>query len=342
MKKISVIGIDLAKAHFQIHANDAKGEKIFSKALTPKKSMALLANTPKCIVGMEACGGAHFYARKIKAMGHDVRIIPPQYVRGLVVGNHNDMKDGEAIAEAALSKRIHFVPIKTPEHQDLQSLHRIRERLIGNKVALTNQIRGLLYEYGIRIAKGDRHIGTAIAEARSDDSISQQFKDELSGLHEEFLGLLERIKTQDKKIENIAKADDTCKRLMGIPGIGPLVSTAVIANMVDPASFKNGRQFAASLGLVPGHRQTGGPTKKVMMLGITKRGDRYLRKLIIQGARGWLISAKKYDKKQNTWARKMMERKHFNNVAVAAANKNARMVWALLAHNEDYSVAKAA
>jgi len=343
MQKVTVIGIDLAKAHFQIHANDVKGKKLFSRALPPEKSSALLANMEPCLIGMEACAGAHYWARKFQAMGHEVKLIPPQYVRAYVIGNHNDMRDAEAIAEAVLSKRIRFVPIKTREHQDLQNLHRIRQRLIDNKVALSNQIRGVLYEYGIKIRQGDKALRTALAELLAgDERISPMLHEELDALYQEFLSLIERTKDQEKKLESIAKRTDACRRLMTIPGVGPLIATAIIAAVGDIRAFKNGRHFAAWLGLVPGHKHTGGPTKKVVMLGITKRGDRYLRKLIIQGARAWLITAKRHNTKRGAWGRKLLEKKHFNKVAVAVANKNARTIWALLARNEEYEAAKAA
>jgi len=343
MKKVTVIGIDLAKAHFQIHANDAKGQKVFSKAVTPEKASELLSNMEPCLIGMEACGGSHYWARKLERMGHTVKLIPPQYVRAYVIGNHNDVRDAEAIAEAVLSKRICFVPIKSQEHQDIQNLHRIRQRLIDNKVALSNQIRGILYEYGIKIPQGDKSLRLNLSDLLAgDDRISPMLHEELDKLRDEYLQLLERIKDQEKKIESIAKRSDPCRRLMTIPGVGPLNSTAIVAAVGDVSAFKNGRHFAAWLGLVPGHRHTGGPTKKVVMLGITKRGDRYLRKLLIQGARAWLITVKRHETKRGAWGRKLLEKKHFNKVAVAVANKNARTIWALLARNEEYDAAKAA
>lgn len=344
MSKVTVIGIDLAKAHFQIHCQDAKGRRVLKKALTPQKAIEFLSNMPVCIVAMEACGGAHFWARSIKALGHDVKIIPPQYVRGIVRGNHNDVNDAAAIAEAAGMARIKTVPMKSKEQQELQSIHRIRQRLIGNKTALTNQIRGILYEYGITMRKGDKPLREKLSELLDHEvsPLGTLLLGELVQLRDELIAIIERLKSLDKKLEQIAKASDDCKRLMTIPGVGPTIATAMLASINDHTEFKNGRHLAAWLGVVPGHHHTGGPNKKPVMLGITKRGDRYLRQLLIQGARAWLIVAKRYDTKQGQWGRKLHEKKGYNKAAVAVANKNARVIWALLKNKCDYKAAIAA
>jgi transposase len=342
MKKITVVGIDLAKAHFQLHGVDEAGNVLFRKTLTPEKTAVFMANLQQCLVGMEACGGGHFWARKLIAMGHEVRLIPPQHVRALVAGNHNDAGDAEAIAELATSKRLRFVPVKTSEHQDLQNFHRIRQGIISRKVALTNQIRGILYEYGHRIPKGDKSLRVFLADQLGGGTFSAHLQAAMQDLYDELLVICKRVNEQEKILANIARQDERCRRLMTIPGVGPLISTAIIAAVPDVSAFRNGRHFAAWLGLVPGHRHTGGPTRKVIMLGITKRGDRYLRKLVIQGARAWLVMVERYDTKRAKWARKLRDQKGFNKAAVAIANKNARTMWALLATNETYQAAKAA
>jgi transposase len=344
MSKVTIIGIDLAKSHFQIHGQDAKGKRILKKTLAPQKAILLLSNLEPCIVAMEACGGAHHWARSIQALGHQVKIIPPQYVRGIVRGNHNDVNDAAAIAEAAAMPRIKSVPIKSQEQQDLQSIHRIRQRLIGNKTALGNQIRGILYEYGITMRKGDKPLREKLSELLDHDSslIRPMLKEELELLREEMLTIIERLKRVDKKLEQISKASDDCKRLMTIPGVGPTIATAMLASINDYSEFKNGRHLAAWLGIVPGHHHTGGPNKKPIMKGITKRGDRYLRQLLIQGARAWLIVAKRYNTIQGEWGRKLHEKKGYNKAAVAVANKNARVIWALLKNKCDYQAVKAA
>lgn len=343
MEKVTTIGIDLAKNHFQLHACNHKGKRLFRKTLTPSKSIELLSNYQKCLIGMEACGSANYWARKIRDLGHTARIIPPQYVRGFVRGNHNDANDAQAICEAVRQPHMRFTPIKESHHQDFQNIHRVRERLKGNKTALSNQIRGILYEYGIRIPKGDASLLKRLCELLDHKvELSVLLKQEISELREEFLVLRDRLDAKTKMLESLARQDETCTRLMTIPGVGPIIATSIIGAVPNINDFKNGRHFAAWLGLVPGHKHTGGPNKKVVMLGITKRGDKYLRTLIIQGARAWLITAKRYETKQAIWGRKLHDKKGYNKAAVAIANKNARIIWALMKNNESYIAAKAA
>lgn len=342
MNTITAVGIDLAKAHWQIHASDSRGKALLRKTMTPKKAIAYLANLPACVVGMEVCGSAHYWARRIRAQGHDVRLIPPQFVRAFVRGNHNDVRDAEAVAEAATRPNLRFVPIKEEEHQDLQNLHRIRQRLISNRIALSNQIRGFLYEYGVTIRQGDAHLRTKLAQLLEERTLSSMLLEEIVDLRDEFLSLENRVKRITKKLELIAKNHEVCKRLMTIPGIGPMISTAMLAAVSKPSGFKNGRHMACWLGLVPGHRHTGGPTRKTTMLGITKRGDRYLRKLLIQGARAWLISTKRQATPASERGLRLVQQKGFNKAAVIIAHRNAKMIWALLDSEETYNAAKAA
>lgn len=344
MSKVTVLGIDLAKHHFQIHGNDSSGKRILKKTLTPEKAAALMANMPKCLIGLEACGSAHYWARRFKAMGHDVKLIPPQYVRAFVIGNHNDVKDAEGIAEAVMRKNIRFVPIKDESHQDLQNIHRVRQRLIHNKTALTNQIRGILYEYNIKMRQGDAALRAMLSELTSDanDFITPLLKRELIELYEEFTQLEARIKEKNKYLESLAKADRACKNLMTIPGVGPTISTACIASVANADEFRNGRSMAAWLGIVPGHHHTGGPIRKIVMKGITKRGDRYLRTLFIQGARAWLVNLSRYTGKRAEWARRLVKEKGFNKAAVAIAHKNIRIACILLKKDETYKAAYAA
>lgn len=342
MTSITVVGIDLAKAHWQIHAADSKGKALLRKTMTPKAAMAFIANLSPCVVGMEVCGSAHHWARRFRAEGHDVRLVPPQFVRAFVRGNHNDVRDAEAIAEAAMRPNIRFVPIKEEEHQDLQNLHRIRQRLIDQRIALSNQIRGILYEYGITLRQGDSHLRTALVLILEERRLSSMLLEELQELYDEFLSISERVKRITKKLEKIAEAHEVCKRLMSIPGVGPMISTAILAAVSNPSGFHNGRHMAAWLGLVPAHRHTGGPTRKVVMLGITKRGDNYLRKLLIQGSRAWLIATKRQSTPTSVRAQKLIKEKGFNKAAVIVAHRNAKMIWALLKNNETYNAAKAA
>ena len=342
MVKITVVGIDLAKAHWQVHAEDSNEKVLLRKAMKPEKAIAYLANLGRCVVGMEVCGSAHYWARRIRELGHDVRLVPPQFVRAYVRGNHNDIRDAEAIAEVVQRRNIRFVPIKEEEHQDLQNLHRIRERIKRNRVALSNQIRGILYEYGISFRQGDASLRKNLAIIFEERRLSSLLLEQLSELREEYLALSDRLTKLDNKLKNISKHHDVCARLESIPGVGPLIATAILASVSRPSAFRNGRHMACWLGLVPGHRHTGGPTKKRVMLGITKRGDRYLRTLLIQGARAWLIAAKRQNTQAAKKALKLVEQKGYNKAAVAVAHRNARVIWALMNSDESYNAAVAA
>jgi transposase len=275
-------------------------------------------------------------------MGHTVRLVPPQFVKAFVKGNKSDVSDAEAIAEAATRPNMRFVPIKEIEHQEMQFLHCIRERLVKNRVALSNQVRGILYEHGLTVRKGDKALKTTLALVTApvgadEPRLSQGLKAELALLYEEFLQVEQRLKENEGKIEDAAKQNEVAKRLMKMPGVGPLIATAMTAAIPDPHAFSCGRQVSAWLGLVPGHTHTGGPTKKTVMLPITKRGDRYLRKLIIQGARTWVKVAASKSDRLSRWVERLHREKGFNKAAVALANKNTRIMWALLAHGSDYS-----
>jgi transposase len=339
MNRITVLGIDLAKHHFQLHGSESNGKRVLKKTLSPEKATAFIANLAPCVIGMEACGGSHFWARRFRGMGHEVRLIPPQYVRAFVIGNHNDVKDAEAISVAAQRQGIRFVPIKSEEQQSVQFIHRIRQRLVKNKVELTNEVRGVLYECGLKIRQGDKAFREVLANVRSYEQISPRLATELSIAFEEFLELEKQIASKDKLLEEIAKSDDRCRNLMTIPGVGPMTATATVAAVGNAQEFQSGRGMAAWLGIVPGHHHTGGPTRKVVMKGITKRGDRYLRKLFIQGARAWLLHLSHYSCKRAQWAKKLIEKKGFNKTAVALAHKNIRIACILLQRNETYLAA---
>ena len=344
MKDITVIGIDLAKKSFQIHGNDKLGKQRLKKSLTPAKAYELFANLKPCLVGMEACGGAHYAARKIRSLGHQVKIIAPQFVKPFVQGNKNDVSDAEGIAEAVSRPNIRCVPIKETHHQDIQNIHRIRERLIGNRVALTNQIRGILFEYGISTRKGDEPLKKLLVELCSSslpgatDLLQRQMAEQYNELTE----IEEKLALLEKEIKILANGTDACRRLMKIPGVGPLIATAFFANLASAEEFFRGRQMSAWLGLAPGHKQTGGPNGKTVMLPITKRGDRYLRKILVQGARAAVRTCKTKDDPLSKWTAKIYEKKGYNKAAVALANKNARIIWALLISNEEFISTKAA
>jgi len=340
--KIVLMGIDLSKSNFQCHGVNAVGQCVYRKKLTKKKLLELVSNLSECMIATEACGGAHYFARKFQELGHEVRLIAPQYVKPFVKSNKDDAADAEAIVEAALRPNMHFVPIKQIWQQDLQCIHRVRQRLVRNKTALTNEIRGLLYEYGIVIAKGDLALNKKLNEllASENDTITVMTKSLIQDLHSELLEIEDKISKYEKRLEELAKKDKSHQRLEPIRGVGLISMTALIIALADPWSFKNGRHFSAWLGLVPKHSGTGGKNRN---LTISKRGNSYLRSLLIHGARAVVgrvqikvAKGKELTDPLDQWIFKLYEKKGTNKTAVALANKNARIAWALIAHDEPY------
>ena len=299
-----------------------------------------MAQLTTCLVAMEACGGSHYWARKFEDMGHDVRLISPQFVKPYVKGNKNDEADAEAICEAVQRPNMRFVPIKNIEQQDIQSIHRAREQVVCRRTAQGNQIRGLLMEYGLVIPQGRKVLCGQLPDilADADNGLSLMFRDLLSGLWEEMIHLEQRVAEYDLQIETLSKQSEVCQRLMTVPGVGPMVATALVASVADGKVFKSGREMAAWLGLVPRQHSTGGKPK---LLGISKRGDTYLRKLIIHGARAALRWTDKKNDKRSVWATSLKERRGQNVAAVALANKIVRTAWVLITRNEDYQMSTA-
>jgi len=337
MKSLSVVGVDLAKLVFQAHGASAQGREIFSRRVRREGLLPLMRDLAPTVVAMEACGGAHYWARRFREMGHEVRLIAPQYVKPFVKTNKNDAADAEAIAEAAVRQNMRFVPVKTVQQQYIQSLHRIRQGLMVSRVALSNETRGLLAEYGVIMAKGHRGfvqgITQLIAGSSTSPDLIEPMREEAQALLSRYLELQRRIEHYDEKLKQLAASQEPCKRLMQIRGVGPLTATAMIAAVGDARMFKNGRQMAAWMGLVPRQSSSGG---KQLLLGISKRGDRYLRTLLIHGARASLCRAVRQPTRVSTWATAVADRRGLNKAAVALANKNARMMWAILARNEEY------
>jgi transposase len=334
---MSVLGIDIAKQVFHVVGMDDRGHVVLRKRLARSTLLTFMANLPPLRIGMEACGSAHYWARQFREHGHDVRLIAPQFVKAYVKSPKNDARDAEAICEAVTRPTMRCVPIKRVEQQDLQALHRVRERLIKARTALVNEIRGLLSEYGIILPQSITKFRALIVDQlhKEQAKLTTLSAEIFQHLYEEFLALEKRLAYYDEKLAAIGQAHPECQRLQTIPGIGPVSATALIAAIGDVTQFKNGRQLAAWLGLVPQEHSTGG---KPRLLGISKRGDRYLRKLLIHGARATLrwIDTKGDDRSQ--WLRALIARRGKNRAAVALANKNARIVWALLAHNQEYQV----
>jgi len=338
VEKISVLGIDLAKEVFQVHGNDSGGRCVLKKQLKRKELSEFIANLPTCLIGMEACGGANFWARKFQGFGHEVRLISPQFVKPYVKSNKNDVADAEAIAEAVVRPNMRFVSIKQVWQQDLQLLHRIRQRLVRKRVGLCNEMRSILHEYGIVLPKSSHHIRNQLPMILEDaeNGLTLLIREALHDLFEELHSVVKQVNGYDKKLEQISRKNEMCQRIEKIEGVGKITSTAIVAAMGDVRSFENSRQFAAWLGLVPRQNSSGGKSK---LLGISKRGDRYVRTLLVHGARSMLKTAKFKSDKRSVWAMRKVTERGFNRACVAIANKNARIIWALAAHNREYKVA---
>jgi transposase len=333
--KLTTIGLDLAKNVFQVHGVDEHGKKTLGKALKRPQVLPFFANLPPCLVGMEACGGAHYWARELEKLGHTPRLIAPQFVKPYVKGNKNDANDAEAICEAAGRPNMRFVAVKTPEQQDLQALHRVRERYVADRTAKVNQVRGLLAEYGIVIGKGIGQARQRLPEILDDagSGLSADARALFRELYEEIVRLDGQVGGCDRKVGLAAKASAPCQRLMQVVGIGPLIATALVAAVGDGRQFGDARQLAAWLGLVPRQDSSGG---KPRLLGISKRGQPYLRALLIHGGRSAVRAAAHKDDPRSRWINDLARRRNKNIAAVAVANKNARVAWVLLTREEDY------
>jgi transposase len=338
MSEIAVVGLDLGKSTFHLVGIDARGKQVFAKKLTRKQLFAYTANMPTCLIGMETCCGAHAVARKLISQGHDARLIPGQYVVPYVKTMKNDFNDAEAIAEATQRAHMRFVPVKTEEQLDLQALHRVRERLVGRRTCLMNQLRGFLLDRGFAIGTGrsslQKNLPLILEEA--ENTLTPRMRQLLFDLRQEWLDIDARLAHVTSEIETIARKQDACKRLTSIPGIGPMISTAIIAAVGNGATFRRGRDFAAWVGLVPRQRSTGGKTK---LLGITKFGNSYIRKLLIQGARSIMSNTHRGLHSFGGWLTRLQARADNNVAAVAMANKLARIAWAVLTKGELYQAA---
>jgi transposase len=336
MPQVSVLGIDTAKQLFHIVGMDDTGTIVWRKRLTRGALMPFIAQLPPVVIGMEACGGAHYWARRFREHGHSVKLMAPQFVKPYVKSNKHDMADAEAIGEAVTRPTMRFVPIKELAQQDFQALHRVRERLVKARTALINEMRGLLSEYGIVLPQGVTKFRQGLISKLEQEQakLTTLGREIFRNLYEEWLALEERLTYYNGRLEGICQAHPVCQRLLTIPGIGPLTATALVAAVNDATHFKNGRQLAAWLGLVPRQHSTGG---KPRLLGISKRGDIYLRKLLVHGARATLRWVKCKNDRRSQWLRALMERRGTNRAVVALANKNARIAWVLLTTDQVYT-----
>ncbi len=335
--KLNRVGIDLAKNVFQLHGVDDRGKVVFRKRLTRDKWLSEFCASvePGCEVGMEACGGAHHWARQLQARGFVVKVIAPQFVTPYVKSKKNDANDAEAICEAMSRPNMRFVKPKTVSQQDVQAVHRIRQELMGHRTAKANQIRGLVTEYGIVAPLGFAALRSAIPCWLEDaqNGLTVLFRFLLNGLWEDLKYLDERIAKMDTEVVRIARSDPMAQRLQQLRGVGPLIATALIASVGDGEQFSQGRQMAAALGQTPRQHSSGG---KPRLLGISKRGDPYLRSILIHGARSTVAHAKHKEDRLSQWMTGLAERSHLNVAAVALANKTVRMAWAMMRNESDY------
>jgi transposase len=333
--EIDTIGIDLGKTVFHLVGLNRVGEVVVRRKFSRLQLLRFTSNLCVRLIGMEACGGSHFLGRGLREQGHQVRLIPAQYVKPYVKTNKNDYIDAEAIAEAVGRANMRFVPIKSDDQLDMQSLHRVRDRWVARRTSVINQMRGLLLERGITFRKGRRHAEACLPSVLedADNRLSGLLRMLLVQLQSELRQLQSQIDEADALIAKAARDHEPCRRLMDIPGIGPLTATAVVASIGSGAEFRKGRSFAAWLGLVPKQESTGGKQK---LLSISKRGNHYLRRLLVSGARAVLQCRDKQSPGLSAWLGQLASRVHTNVAAVALANKMARVAWAVLAKSEAY------
>jgi len=335
------VGLDIAKNIFQVHGVDKHGKELFNKKLKRTGVLPFFANSPPCFIGLEACGGAHHWARKIAGLdvGHTVRLISPRQIKPFVLNNKTDAADARGICEVVGRPCTRFVNVKTVEQQDMAAWHRIRERKVKERTALVNQTRALLMEQGIVMPQGItcvRKFLPGIIE-NLENGLSFRARDYLSELYAELVDCDAAVAKYEARIVDVAESDAACKRLQKIPGIGPLTATAIVAHVGNAAQFKNGRAFSACLGLTPKEHSSGGKRK---LLGISKRGNSYIRRLLIQGARvvtRYGLLRPEPQTPGQLWLQNLSGRRGKHVAAVALANKTARIVWSLLARGEEYA-----
>ena len=337
------VGVDLGKRVFHVHAVDRAEKPVWRRKLSRERWIESLAEQVQAggEVGMEACAGSHHWARELRARGYRVKLLAPQFVKPYVKSNKTDRNDAEAICEAMSRPGMRFVSVKSVAQQDIQAVHRVRSELLGQRTAKGNQIRGLVAEYGLVAPQGLSQLRSAIPQWLEDacNGLSDRFRRLLSGLWGDLAELDRRVSELDAEIESIAKQDPVARRLQQLRGVGPLIATALLASLGSGEHFAKGREYAVSLGLTPKQHSTGG---KARLLGISKRGDSYLRMLLIHGARSVIHRAKDKDDRLSVWVNGLAARRHTNIAAVALANKTARIAWAMVRRGDDYEPTLAA
>lgn len=332
---IVTLGLDLGKTCVHMVGFDDEGRIVLRRRVRRQGLLVETVNLPPCLIGMEACGGAHHLGHALEAQGHSVRLMPPQYVKPFVKSNKNDYRDAEAVCEAVVRPTMRFVPLKSQDQLDLQSLHRVRSRLVGCRTALINRLRAILLERGIVVAQGRRRLEKELVDILGDEGngLSPRIRLPIEEMRSEWRELDIRIGAFDAELTDAARTDDACRRLCEVPGIGPMVSTALVAAVGDGSAFKKGRDLAAWLGLTPRESSTGGRQR---LGGISKRGNRHLRTLLIHGARAVLPRLEKRADGLGAWVRGLLARAHRNVVVVALAAKLARIARAVLAKDRPY------
>jgi transposase len=334
----TTIGLDIAKSVFQVHAVDERGRVVLRKRLARAKVLTFFANLPRCVIGLEACGGAHHWARELIRLGHDARLMPPQYVKAYVKTNKHDAADAEACCEGVQRPSMRFVAVKTEAQQATLMLHRVRDQLIGQRTATINALRGHLAEFGIVAAQrqaGLRQLLELLGELE-DDRIAPPARELLQLLVGQIRELEAKIAGLDQRLVAATRSDPICRSLTAVPGIGPVIATAFAATVPEARAFRSGRHLAAWLGLVPGQHGTGGKERR---LGISKRGDGYLRRQLIHGARALVRVSRRRTDKLGAWIDGLLARRPFNVAVVAVANKLARILWAMLSRGAAYRAA---
>ncbi len=332
---IETLGIDIAKNVFQLHGANRNGKPVLRRRVMRDQLIEVLTQIEPCTVVVEACTGAFYWARKFEFIGHQVKIISPQYVKPFVRRQKNDGNDAEAICTASRQPHIPLVPKKSIEQQDIQALHRARQRMVNHRTAVVSQIRGLLLDRGFAMAKSITRARRLIPDvlADLDNELTPMARDTIAELYDLLRDLDRRISDFDKKIDRVFRQSETCQRIARIKGVGPKTATAVVAAIGDGAEFKNGRHLAAWVGLVPKQHSSG---NKTVLMGISKRGNQHLRSLLVHGARAVVRTAFNKSDPHNQWVNQLRERRGYNRATVAVANKNARIIWAVLRTGEPY------
>jgi transposase len=333
VEQITTVGIDLAKNVFSLHGVDAAGRTVLRRTVRRDRLGETVASLPPCLIGMEACSGAHEWGRRLQQHGHTVKLMAPKFVAAYRKSDKNDGNDAEAVCEAVTRPNMRFVPVKSTEQQALLAMHRVRQGFVVERTAIINRLRGLLSEFGVVLPL--RSVAVRRQAAQAAEGLPELARRAIADLLEQLRVLDERVEGYDREIETQARLSEPARRLMRIRGIGPTTALAIVATVGNAREFKNGRQFAAWIGLVPGQYSTGG---KARLGHISKRGDAYLRHLLVHGARSVLHSAYAHQDRLSRWALELHQRRGYYRTLVAIANKNARIAWALLARNQELQI----